>query len=250
MSKRPLTSETPRAATPVVAPPGTYAEVVYQRLRDEMFSGGLRPGDRLAEVELARRMGVSQGPVREALARLRAEGLVVGRAHRGTFVSEVSVEDVKDVYAIREVLDRHALRLALPKMGSDEYALLEQDVDQMRLAVKAGDTAAQYAHDMRFHRRIYEWSGSPTLVQFWETIEAKIRQFALYWTPVAFRRDPTWPVQHHDDLIAAMKKGYGPHLERELERHLGGIWENIERGMADGPDRDTPRRRGSHPTAK
>lgn len=234
MSKFPSTSQNQDDA-PTLAPPGTYAEAVYQRLRDEMFRGGLRPRDRLAEVEIARRMGVSQGPVREALARLRAEGLVVGQAHRGSFVSEISVSDVKDVYAIRQVLEQYALRLALPKMGDAEYKRLEEDVEQMRLAVDEGDTARHYAHDMRFHRRIYEWAGSPTVLQFWETIEAKIRKFAIYWTPVAFRQDPTWPVQIHYDLMDRMRDGYGPALEEELERHLKGIWSGppTDLGAAD-----------------
>lgn len=220
--------------SPVAPPTGTYAEVVYQRLRDEIFAGDLGPGTRLAEVDIARRMGVSQGPVREALARLRTEGLVVGRAHRGSFVSGISVEDFRDVYAVREVLECQALRLALPRMGDAEYALLAGDIEQMRAAALAGDTPARYAYDMQFHRRIYEWSGSATLLQFWEVIEAKIRQFAIYWTPLAFRSDPAWPVQHHHDLIAAMKGGYGPQLEHELERHLAGIWSSLETGPVVG----------------
>lgn len=231
MSKPPPTTE---AASPVAPPTSTYAEVVYQRLRDEIFAGKLGPGTRLAEVDLARRMGVSQGPVREALARLRTEGLVVGRAHRGSFVGEVSMEDLRDVYAVREILERHALRLALPRMGDAEYAVLEGHIGQMRAAALAGDTAARFASDMQFHRRIYEWSGSAILLQFWEVIEGKTRQFAIYWTPLVFRSDPDWPVRHHHDLIAAMKGGYGPELEEELARHLAGIWASIEWDPVEG----------------
>jgi DNA-binding GntR family transcriptional regulator len=208
-------------------PSDTYAETVYQQLRDEMFAGVLRPGDRLAETHLAKRMGTSQGPVREALARLRAQGLVVNSPHRGSFVSEISLEEVKHVYEIRRLLERYAMALALPNMGDAEYRLLESDIKEIQKHAKAKRIAEQYAADMQFHSRIYEWSGSVTLVHFWETIEAKIRKFAITHTPSVFAGDPEGPARTHEALMVQMKKGYSPALEKELDKHLAVIWERI-----------------------
>lgn len=210
----------------------TYAEAVYQQLREEILTGQLRPGDRIAETEVARRLGTSQGPVREAFTRLREQGLVISFTHRGSYVSEISVEEARDAYAVRATLERQALRLALPNMDESQYARLQEDIREMEGAAGHGDVAGNLARDMRFHRRIYEWSGSPTLVQCWGIIEVKIRKFAIVASPPVFE-DPMRPVRSHYALIEQMKAGYSPELEAELDRHLSAIWLSAQE-LADG----------------
>src|SRR3954447_25484251 len=192
----------------------TYAESVYQELREDILSGRLRPGDRIAETEVAKRMGTSQGPVREAFTRLREQGLLISFTHRGSYVSEISVDEARDAYAIRAALERMALKLALPNMGAAEYTQLEGDIREMEIAARDGDVARNIAHDMRFHRRIYEWSHLPTLLQCWHIVEIKIRKFAVVASPSMFE-DPIRPVRSHYALMAQMKGGYSPGLEAE-----------------------------------
>ncbi len=220
-------------------PSKTYAESVYHRLREEILTGQFPPGRRLAEIEVAQSMGTSQGPVREALARLRAEGLVITLPHRGSFVSEISVEEARDAYRVREVLERQALLLALPQMGIPEFSELEGEVRAMERAAKARRVVENLDHDMRFHRRIYEWSGSPTLLQLWDIIEIKIRKFAAVATPPAFTEDPLRGVESHYPLLEQMRAGYSTELEAELERHLSLIWMTREElaARSAGPHR-------------
>jgi DNA-binding GntR family transcriptional regulator len=205
----------------------TFAEVVYQRLRDEILNGELRPGDRLAEVEVATRMGTSQAPVREAFTRLREHGLLISFRNRGSYVSEISVEEARDTYAVRLVLEVYATRLALPHMGKPEYTLLEKDIAAMERAAKRDNMAENLMHDMRFHRRIYEWSDSPTLLRFWDSIEVKIRKFAIVASPPVFS-DPLRPVASHYALLERMREGDTPELEAEIVRHLEVIWLGTE----------------------
>lgn len=206
------------------APSETFAEVVYQRLREEMLSGTLPAGARLREVEIAERMRTSQGPVREALARLREQGLIISFPYRGTFVSDISQAQAQDAYAVRVVLERFALQLALPRIGAKEFAVLARDVVVMEKAMKAGDLAGNVARDMRFHRRIYEWSGSPLLLQLWDIVAARIRKFAVVATPPVFSEDVLRGVRSHLPLLERMREGYTPELEAELDRHLSMIW--------------------------
>jgi DNA-binding GntR family transcriptional regulator len=200
---------------------------VYEAIRDEIVSGVLRPGDRLGEVELAKRMGTSQGPVREALARLRSQGLVDAYPHRGTFVAELTIEEARDVYETRALIERRALALALPLLREDDYALLELDIEAMKRAARAKDMVQLVAADMGFHRRVVAASGSPTLLRFWDLIEAKTRKFAATYSLTVFA-DPLEPVESHHRLIQRMREGYGPGLEQELDLHLGAIWASGE----------------------
>ena len=206
-------------------PAKTYAETVYEALRDEIVSGVLKPGDRLAEVDIAKRMGTSQGPVREALARLRSQGLIEVFPHRGSFVADLTVAEARDIYATRAVLERRAMELALPRLTAEDYRQLERDVDVLAQAARDGDIVEIVAADMQFHRRIVEASGSPTLVRFWDFIEAKTRKFAATYAPIAFA-DPLKPALTHYRLLELMRAGYSAELEAELDRHLKAIWQS------------------------
>jgi DNA-binding GntR family transcriptional regulator len=201
----------------------TFAETIYQELRSRILSGELKPGDRVAETEIAQQMGTSQGPVREAFARLREQGLLITFSHRGSYVSQISVDEARDAYAVRAHLERKALQLALPRMGEEEFAVLAKDIQAMEKAAESDDFAANLAADMTFHRRIYEWSGSATLLQCWEIIETKIRKFTIVANSPIFK-DPLPPARSHFALLARMREGYTFELEAELERHLAAIW--------------------------
>lgn len=208
----------------ISSPSESYAEVVYQRLREEVFSGVLQPGDRLREIEVAARMRTSQGPVREAFARLREQGFIISLPYRGSYVTEISIEEARDAYAVRAVLERLALQHALPRMGPEEFGELERDVAAMAEAAKEGRLADQIELDMQFHRRAYEWSGSSTLLQLWNVVEIKIRKFTIVATPPVFTDDPFRGVVSHYPLLERMREGYSLELEAELDRHLSLIW--------------------------
>lgn len=205
------------------APSKTFSTVVYERLREEILTGELRPGDHLAEIEIATRMGTSQAPVREALARLREQGLLISLQHRGSYVSEISTEEARDAYAVRKILEIPTTRQALPHMSKAEFVLLERDIEAMVAAAKRKNLAENIAHDMRFHRRIYEWSGSPALLRFWDIMEVKIRKFAIVATLPVFA-DPLRPAESHYPLLDRMKEGDTPELEAQIVRHLEVIW--------------------------
>jgi DNA-binding GntR family transcriptional regulator len=192
-----------------------------------MLSGVLKPGERLVESDLAHQLGVSQGPVREALARLREEGLIIALPHRGSFVSEITVEEAVDLYRTREYIERRAIALALPNLGDDQYKLLEEDIAAMTEAAEAGRFPENVARDMEFHGRLFEWSGSPTLRAFWSHTEARTRKFIAVASPQAFS-DQASVAQSHFVLLDALKSGNAKTIDRELHKHLSAIWTRLE----------------------
>ena len=100
-------------------------DVIYNTLRDAIVSGDLKPGERLMEVTLAEKMGVSRTPVREAVRKLELEGLVTMIPRKGTHVAELSVKDIMDVLEVRTALDKLATELAAERIRQDNFRHLE-----------------------------------------------------------------------------------------------------------------------------
>src|SRR5579864_4335379 len=104
----------------------TLWERVHEFLRDEIMADRLPPGTELQEVALAEALGVSRGPVREALGRLSAEGLVSIRPRNGAVVRSLSKDEFIEAYQVREALETFALRLAVPRLTSEDHQTLER----------------------------------------------------------------------------------------------------------------------------
>ena len=117
-------------------------EFVYAAVRDDISSGRLRPGDRLRETEIAERMGVSRTPVREALKRLEADGLVTFGQPRGLTVTDLSHGQILDLYAMREVLEGAAARFAAERASPLEVATLKQILERHKAAATPEDVAS------------------------------------------------------------------------------------------------------------
>lgn len=155
-----------------IGPHRTVTERVQDQLRDLILSGTLPPGSRIDQAELAQRFQVSLVPIREALARLQSSGLVRIIPHRGVFIAHLSVEELIDIYHVREVLEEQAARLAAPRLSDDEIAQIEA------LAQREQELADKDAFDAfldinrELHFIIYRASARPHLLkiiaQLWD----------------------------------------------------------------------------------
>lgn len=141
----------------------TMQDIVFTRLRDEILSGKLRPGDRLNTTRLADRLGVSRMPVREALARLASAGLVENVPHRGASVKKLSVEEVIEIYYIRAALEGMAARLATRHLTESDISRLRRLCDTLESNTAVGDDAQVLAANQEFHTLIYHAAQSPRL---------------------------------------------------------------------------------------
>lgn len=205
----------------------SYSEHVFKTVREEILAGVRRPGDRLVELDLAREFGVSQGPVREALVRLREQRLVITLPHRGTFVSEISMEEARDIYRVRVVLEGYAHERALARLTDEDFAALEADIAVMITAAETGSFTEYISHDMRFHRRVFERAESAALLVFWDYIEAKTLKFAAVASLRVFDDVPR-VARSHERLLECMRRRDPAEVQRELEWHLNAIWIEID----------------------
>lgn len=180
-------------------------ERVHGALRESILRGAYEPGSRLILSRLAAEHGVSFIPVREALQRLEAERMVRIEPNRGATVTEISIEDMTDIYETRLVLEDHAIRQAVAKMTPEALEDAGAALEAMSAHFRQGDQPAAYAAHRRFHFLLYEMSDSPWtnhMIQFlWSSAERYVRLAA------AVRPDPDVFVAEHREIFDAVKDG-------------------------------------------
>jgi DNA-binding GntR family transcriptional regulator len=154
------------------------AELIADRLREAIIRGRLVPGQQLGEASLAGQFAVSRGPLREAMQRLVAEGLLRGERHRGIFVVELTEADVHDVYRLRKAIDRVAIEQICrggAATAGDAAARLEVAVEAMAAAAARHDAAAVADADQQFHEVLVACAESPRLYRAMRTLLSETR---------------------------------------------------------------------------
>lgn len=200
------------------APRRSTVEHIADELRSAVMSGRLPPGTQLGEVDLAERFAVSRGPVREALQRLVSEGILRAVVNRGVFVSELSVEDVVDVYRTRAVIERGALEIVMAERREETYRALGPSLRQMRAAAERGDGPGVSDADQQFHEVLVEGSGSPRLIRAMRTLLVETRM-------CLGELETTYPdlgaqVREHEELREAIRSESETKAKALLLAHL------------------------------
>ena len=145
------------------------AEQVKERLLEEIFSGRYAPDARIVETQVARELGTSQAPVREALRGLEALGVVEITPFRGARVRRPTRSELVEAYAVRSALETLGARLAVPRLTDGDIAALGDSMEEMQAAADAGDGHRVAEADARFHGRIIEIAGNRTLEKLWRS---------------------------------------------------------------------------------
>lgn len=184
--------------------PPTAQEAVLAELRRMLVTGELAPGTPIRQEALAERLGVSRVPLREALKVLEGEGQVGYAAHRGYVVAELSVDDLVEVYRMRELLEAEAIRAAVLHVTDDLVAAMRAAAASVDAAGTADDVAEITAANRRLHFLLFDAAGMPRLTralrQLWDATDV---YRSVYFASVANRER----VHHeHDALIAAVAR--------------------------------------------
>jgi DNA-binding GntR family transcriptional regulator len=155
----------------------TLSQRVYEHLREEILADHLLPGTELSEVALSKQLAISRGPIREAMGRLSAEGLITMRPRRRAEVRSLTTQELVDAYQVREALEVMAVRLAIPRVTEGDLARLDQLIDTM--AERIADRAVRefFAANVEFHETLCELSGNPKLQEVHHRLEGEIGRF-------------------------------------------------------------------------
>jgi DNA-binding GntR family transcriptional regulator len=149
---------------------------VTARVRNAILAGDLRDGDRIVERDLAAELGVSRGPVRDALRQLENEGLVDWTPRRGARVASLTREDAVEVVAIRQALEPLAVHFLLGWDEAERLEPLRACINQMRGASSEEDWSRLVTLDMEFHHQIYVQAGKRRLLRIWDSLQAPLLQ--------------------------------------------------------------------------
>lgn len=155
----------------------TLGQLVQRELERQILSGALRAGERINEVEIARALGVSRGPVREALRTLREMGLVKIRKNYGVTVRKISAQDAADIYEIRAVLESLACRRAVSTIDDKQIAEIHTLVERMEQAAASSDVDSYHLLNIRFHERLLELANSFELIGVYQILLKKLTLF-------------------------------------------------------------------------
>ncbi len=164
------------SSSPILQDYRTMQDLVFATLRDDIFAGRMKPGERLNSSLLARRLGVSRMPIREALSRLISVGLVENIPHRGAFVKKLSIEEVIEIYYIRAALEGIAARMAARNLSPEDARRLTQLCDEMMADADQGHDGRFLELNFTFHNIIYRAARSTRL-------EGLILQYYRYSEP-------------------------------------------------------------------
>jgi DNA-binding GntR family transcriptional regulator len=208
-------------------PKRSLADDIVDRLREAIYTGQLAPNERLREEVLASILGLSRGPVREALAQLEREGLVIRLPNRGATVARLSLEDLEEVYSLRLVLEQLAVKQAIKYAEATYFDRMQAIVNEMQTCLDRGITTQEAARlDLRYHELIYEASHHKRLLSVWSTLRPQIHVFLLSRN-VANKDFKEVLVTEHQTLLDLMRHGDQVGALTKLQSHLQGAYERV-----------------------
>jgi DNA-binding GntR family transcriptional regulator len=193
-------------------------DVIYDHLREAVFNGELKPGDRLVESELGDRMNVSRTPIREALRKLEMEGIVEYLPRKGVVVKGFSREDIIEIYSIRQALEVMATLTATERITPEELAILRTCLDNAERHMACGDDEAVFKDHQEFTDTLIASSKMPRLVQLIGTYREYLQRFRRI-TLGKKQRQADVLVEHRAILDAVAEKNL-PAVERLVKAHL------------------------------
>ena len=205
------------------------SDVVTDDLRDAIISHDLEPGRRIAEDELALQMGVSRGPIREALMRLDREGLVTIERHKGARVASWNDTDIQEIYSMRSALEVLAIEWACKNATSADIKVMEEILDAYNKLTDKQRTPREVSRlDLEFHTALFASAHHDRLFKTWEVLRSQIHAFLVYtWSQDGKINKvflPKWGPDHQI-FVEVIKK-------KQVERAKGVVLEHVERGLA------------------
>jgi len=200
---------------------------VYEHLRRAIISAELPPGEKLIELEIAAKMGTSQGPVREALQRLEHDGLVERRARSATFVNSISTDEMYELFLVRSTIEGFAVQRTVQKITPEQCHALEALIEKMAQEGARKNMVALAEYDMQFHRHLVEWSGSAGLLRVWTTLSSQMQRFIVQ-SHIEHYLDFVEIGMRHQPIVDALRRGDSEEAVRSVQEHIMLIWPKIK----------------------
>ncbi|MBD5488973.1 MAG: GntR family transcriptional regulator [Lachnospiraceae bacterium] len=184
-------------------------DVVFNTLRKAILTGELKPGERLLEIHLANRLGVSRTPIREAIRKLELEGLVIMIPRRGAEVAQITEKSLREVLEVRRALDALCAELACDRITAEEEERLKQACDEFERATETKDATTIAAADVALHDIIVQATGNRRLIQLINNLSEQMYRYRFEYIKDENR---------HDNLIDEHRMIYESIIRRDKEK--------------------------------
>jgi GntR family transcriptional regulator, rspAB operon transcriptional repressor len=198
-------------------PTQRLTDVIYALLRERILRGDHRPGERLHVDRLARSLGVSQTPIKSALAALAVEGLIQVLPRRGTFVAPLSERDISESLSIRRALELLAADTILAHAKPPDLAVLRGLVQS---TAQATDVEAHFRHNAAFHQHLIELSGNRKLAELYRQLHAHIQIARIHSRSSSWRERVPTETDEHEAIVDAIDRHDVHELKAAIARHL------------------------------
>lgn len=205
-------------------------DVVFNTLREAILKGQLAPGERLMEIRLAERLGVSRTPIREAIRKLELEGLVLMIPRKGAEVAKISTKSLRDVLEVRRSLEELAIELACQRITEAQLEELEKAKEVFAEALKTKEVMHIAESDEKFHDIIYQATGNVRLVQILNNLREQMYRYRLEYIKYEEKRQVL--MIEHERILKAVKTRNIPEAKAAVREHIDNqeitVTKNIE----------------------
>lgn len=193
-------------------------DVVFNTLREAILKGELKPGERLMELQLASKLGVSRTPIREAIRMLEQEGLAVTIPRKGAEVAKMTEKDMEDVLQVREALDELAAAIACEEITKEELEELKHTMHEFEEYTKTGDVKRIAEADVRFHDIIYQATDNPKLVSMLSNLREQMYRYRLEY----IKDEKNYPtlIKEHSEIVEGLSNKDKARVTAAMHMHV------------------------------
>jgi Transcriptional regulators len=203
-------------------------DVVFTTLRQAILRGELKPGERLMEIQLANKLGVSRTPIREAIRKLELEGLVITIPRRGAEVAEITEKNMQDVLEVRKSLEALAIQLACERMTQEAIEELKQKSIEFQASLSTKDVTKIAEADVEFHDVIFEATDNQRLVQLLNNLREQMYRFRVEH----LKNEDWYPqlIEEHEEIIRRLENREREEAMQIISKHIDNQV-NVVRGV-------------------
>lgn len=193
-------------------------DVVFNTLREAILKGELKPGERLMELQLAAKLGVSRTPIREAIRMLEQEGLAVTIPRKGAEVAKMTEKDMQDVLQIREALDELAANIACEQITKEQLEELIDAMHEFEESTQTGSIRRIAEVDVKFHDIIYQSTGNPKLVSMLNNLREQMYRYRVEYLKDA-KNYPTL-LKEHQEMVEGLRTKNKEKVTKVMQQHV------------------------------
>ena len=206
-------------------------DVVFNTLRQAILKGELAPGERLMEIQLAEKLGVSRTPIREAIRKLELEGLVLMIPRKGAEVAKISAKSLRDVLEVRRSLEELAIELACERMSEEALEELTLAQQKFKRAITSGNAMEMAETDEHFHEIIFQGTENERLTQILNNLREQMYRYRLEYIKDADKRQVL--IVEHENILAALKSRNIAQAKNAMREHIDNQEITVSRNIKE-----------------